>query len=251
MPNKLSVASCIVALFATTTSADTVYPLTTAPEGWIYLEKDFIDTFPGAYHDSVSGAFVRVEVALVPHVISWSEHQARSRGAVVTRAETDGVPYFMERRKHISADEQAKYRTKLEEGCEQIAIHFLPKGSEGPSWHLRGEACTPTQEERMLALMRGMASTVKNWPDGVRPPSGRLVTPQELAGIAPGMNWERVRARLGPPAQAEKSAADGFVVTYDVESVRRSDDLRVTLAFGKDHMLVRVGEVTTTPHSSK
>ncbi len=185
------------------------------PSGWIYIEQEGIDTFPGAYHDRLSGTYVNSEVALPGVAAPWAESAARAPGA--KRERSDVGPLRRDRVKLLPT-------TK---GCSQVSVTFTDERRKGLLWNLAADLCSTEQERRFDELIEDLSNS--GWP-APNARAERWLTMADFDEIKPGMVWEDLRRRLGPPG-AVKRQADGFEVGYEVKGGE------MLLAFDRQHHL--------------
>jgi hypothetical protein len=168
----------------------------------VFAEQEGIDSWPGIYHDRVSGVCVQFDVAF-PSVVSHLK-----RGTEALPSGYSGVPA----RLSLTVDAKCK-------GGRRLQAAFLPSG-EGPHdliWNVYADTCDDTQLSRarqfLFAPGAGPPRAYTKNPD-----QGRLHTRAELAAVAEGESYATVRSRLGASSMAECKVHGSFVVSWTEDS---------------------------------
>jgi hypothetical protein len=195
----------------------------TYPTGWVYVEEEGIDTAPGAYHDTVSDAFIQSEVGF-PHLHQpWADAAAKLPGSTTTKAR---VGIF---------DVMTVGRESDKKGCKPLVYRMTDPTRADVAWSLRFDACSDEQYQRASAMVEWLVK--QGWPPPNEPPP-RYLTKADFSPLRPGMSWDDVRKALGPSGRVDRGASGGFVVGYEVH---RDEML---LAFGRDRRLTKIDRRT-------
>jgi hypothetical protein len=195
--------------FSVHTSGEDV-PRQSLPGGWVYLEGEGIDSIMGAYHDSVSGAFVRVEVAPESVVTPWAQYRAERSGAKPEESVVAGSKVL-------------RVTTPLTEGgCEERTVTLLRTGKswisgepETMSWNMGSTLCNDLQRTRFDQLVQDLPVRFGGWPPADAAPE-RSLEERDIRRVRQGTSWSDVRQRLGPSVRVEIGRDGGFVVSYRV-----------------------------------
>lgn len=170
------------------------------PAGWLYLERDGIDTRRGAYHDSTSGTFVRAEIASQDTVTPWATAIAVKRGGELKERTIEGATLLVATLPTVKGE------------CEEKVVSFL---ADGISWNLASVLCTDLQRERLSKLVDELHPRLGRWPS-TRTSNSRIPSEADVERLLPGAAWPDVESRLGLPAEVVAEAGGGFAVIYDV-----------------------------------
>jgi hypothetical protein len=167
----------------------------------VFAEQEGIDSWPGIYHDRISGVCVHFDVAW-PAVVAQLRHGTESLPAGYS-----GVP--------------ARLALTMNADCRsgrRLAAAFLPTG-EGPQdliWNAYADACNDGQLRRAKEFLLAPGAGPRKHPPN--PDLGRLHTRAELQGVAEGTSYAAVRAQLGASSWAECNMDGGFVVSWTENS---------------------------------
>lgn len=222
-------------------------PWRVAGSDWVFVQQEYIDSWPGIYHDSESGACIQFDVAF-PSVVSPLP-APDGKDADTEVGNSGGVPYRL--KVSSTAVEMREMRARLRsqgmsemampngEGCpggRRIAVSAMPEGLSETSrvWNAHADTCTDVQFQRVreffLGASRGPAT------DHHPAQYGRLLARSEIEAIAIGMPYEGVRAKLGAPSWGECGPKDGFTAEWTYKA--RPHWIERRLRFGRDHRLV-------------
>jgi len=189
------------------------------PDGWAFIHEEGIDTAAGAYHDRVTGVFVRTEADYFGQVLApWAESEARKRGLQTTR----------QPKRHLIVS-RVGWPLRESAGCEEQVISILCPAKPDASWNISVRTCTDLQRKRFEELAEGLVSS--DWPRVGKPP--RLLTAADLSLVSDGDTWDRVRDVLGHADEANATDKGGFVLTYEAAGGL------VELEFSRDQKLIR------------
>ena len=152
------------------------HPLSALPSGWIHVPQRTVDTWTGAFHDSLSGAFASFDVTTTANTAS--ESRANGNGAETTQGIADGIPYEVTRTvdpattgaQNAAPDVRGAPALKgtVAPDRARISVSFR---SAARVWVFRATAYSRLQEERVRALLLGsdarlchMQPTRRSWP---------------------------------------------------------------------------------------
>jgi hypothetical protein len=238
-------------------SAEEWQPLKSPPAGWTWIALIPEDSMRGVYHDSVSGAFVEVDIGGERQIGSWAE-AVRSDGTAELRSgwTEKGVPYEVvtseDARDTIAAvlgklggdtpsDKVADsdYQLLPPPECPLFAVsyHVTDSGSKEPNivWNFSAATCSDSQTTRV----RGLLSA------GVELREDPLAATAHLRGrhdagalhrLKVGATLHDVLTEVGQPFDCWRWGSDGLVIAYVAQS---TDDL-VQLRFDSQQDLVAV-----------
>lgn len=168
------------------------------PAGWLYLPMDGVDSWVGAYHDSVSGTFLAFDVC---HR-SYTGCNAAAPAAYVE----DGS--FGQRHYWVIGSQRGDSQAE----CPSLLIEMAMPGVR---WRFSGRNCSPEQERRLRELLLSSAAEVRAYANEERPPMGGLTASQATA-LALGTPWTQVVARFGRPFRVRPDPAGGFSAHFFV-----------------------------------
>lgn len=216
---------------------------------WVFAQGEFIDSWPGVYHDRASGACVSFDVAFTSVVSPLPAPDAKTLDVEVGRK--GGVPYRL--KVSDTADELRATRARMKrdglpawalpkgDGCprgRRISVAFMPEGLSAHSqvWNAHADTCSEDQHQRVrdffLGPGRGPATDRRPATDG------RLLAKSEIDAVAVGTAYEDVRAKLGAPSSSECGPGDGFMAEWTYKA--RPHWISRRFRFGRDHRLVAI-----------
>lgn len=173
------------------------------PAGWLYLPMDGVDSWVGAYHDSVSGTFLAFSVC---HR-SYTGCKYAAPPAYVE----DGS--FGERRYWVVGSRRQGPQAE----CPSLLIEMAMPGTR---WYFSGRNCGSEQERRLRELLLSNATEVRAYPNEERQPLGGP-TAAQATDLALGTPWTQVVARFGRPFTVGPHPAGGFVARFFVAPLSR------------------------------
>jgi hypothetical protein len=192
---------------------------------WLFVQSEVQESWPGIYHDRVSGACIRMEVQG-----SREGTDAGSPLAVPRDGDEDvrtgvsaGVPYRVKVGSHPSCPQGRR-----------IEVTFMPKGSNA-TWSTRAETCGDEQFRRVQEFYFGSG----RGPATERRPNeeARRLKQGEVDALPMGMSFEEVRARFGEPAQGACGPEDGFTAEWTEDT--QTAWVQRTLRFDHERKLIR------------
>ena len=189
------------------------------PDDWVFAEQEGIDSWPGLYHDRVSGVCVQFDVAW-PSVVS---HLKRSTESLPP--EYSGVPA----RLTLTSDADCK-------GGRRLSTAFLPKGegSHDLIWNAYADACNDAQLRRAKDFLFTRGAGPLAYP--LNPDRGTLHARATLQTVADGASYSEVRTQLGAASWAECGAGGSLIVSwYEGKPHFRTWEF----TFSQAHVLVR------------
>jgi len=217
-----------------------------APE-WVFVQEEAIDSWPGIYHDSESGACIHFDVAFPFVVCPLPAPDAKDADIEVGRSGV--VPYRL--KVSSTAAEVRKMRADMKRlgvsdaalpssnGCpggRRISVAFMPEGLAQTSqvWNAHADTCSDAQFQRVREFFFGTG----RGPATDRRPArdGRLLDKTEVEAVAVGTPYEEVRAKLGAPSWGECGPGDGFTAEWTYKA--RPHWIERKFRFGRDHRLV-------------
>ncbi len=216
---------------------------------WVFAQGEFIDSWPGIYHDRDSGACVEFDVAFTSIVSPLPAPEGKTPDVEVGRS--GGVSYRL--KVSGTADELRAMRARMKReglpawalpkanGCpggRRISVAFMPAGLSAHSqvWNAHADACSEDQYQRVRDFFLGPG----RWPATDRRPAtdGRLLAKSEIDAVAVGTAYEEVRAKLGAPSSGECGAGDGFTAEWTYKA--RPHWISRRFRFGRDHRLIAI-----------
>ena len=193
------------------------------PAGWIYIPMEAADTFPGAFHDGVSGLVVGSEVVgLRGTVLPWTEGAVR-QGGTQELENVRGISWALVRRR--------------EAHCETATITAHLRPDIGSDWNLRALVCDTSALDRLKELVRAVAAP--NLISVVAPGSAATgaLRAADVKKLRTGMMWDEIQ-QLGVPLAVEAGADGGLVLTFiDARPHHRNGSVRLILS--RERALVR------------
>ena len=246
-----------VGMPSATQARDRSHPLLLLP-GWVHLGEIHIDMWAGAYHDSVSGAFVRYRL------VHGDDPGVETTSGDIVEEGTLGKRRFRVWRgpDAFARDLREYQRIRAEIGesedapvPEEIAERFPPKGTRAfvvayGSTVTSGHGKSSTKAPAYWVFEAGVAGPVQQARlDGLlirRDPFARNKLPcqsdeftfvpiDRLNAVPLGTSFERVLETLGPPNVATQ-VGSGFAIEYFVKENAPGQEW-VRLTFGQDQRL--------------
>lgn len=234
-------------------------PLVTPPVGWTWVALPSEDSIRGVYHDSVSGAFVEVDIGRRTRVGSWRETARHDASVHHSRGVTEsGIPYDLvtaEDARGVVARSEGRMTgdtagdtddPNVPVGCSLIAVTFpeanAPLG-EGPVSNFWSATCNNSQKERARQLLLGRSS--------LRPPmqqpieQGPAKPRRRLNLLEKGLALREVLKQNGWPYECRRNATDGIILLMPLPL--GAADRMTELTFDRGQHLLTAREVTELP----
>ena len=206
--------------------------------GWTHLDEEMVDVGVSAFHDKISGAFIRLEVGIPGVISALAPRIAASQHVPVSSGKTDGLRYAMvlveeKREKFIRAGCPGSIS---ESSAQALIVSYDTDDKLFSVWNFTALICNSDQLQRVKDfLING-----QTWRNSTAPVKRRTIRPEDLKMISPGMNWQKVREVLGP-SLGPAGSKGGFVVSfyYDADNKAEHDEL-VWLLFSQNQELTSV-----------
>jgi hypothetical protein len=235
---------------------ETAGPLDRLPPGWLWIPRYSPDSWRGAYHDSVSGAFVSFDRGRESNPVEYWRHAKRShgddryeRGRVASLTfEWLELPAFRNRiiaahRADLGLDasvvypEPGTYQERIypPDGAVRIAV-VLSVG--GRSWPFEADLCGgPSQRDRIHDLLLGEDRVARNRVGGWRGPTA--VLPSDAAKtLVEEPTFEAFVRRYGQGG-IDRPDCDGLELLYPVRGATDSEWLEWHLTFDRERRFLR------------
>jgi hypothetical protein len=193
------------------------------PPGWVYIPMEAADSFPGAFHDEVSGLVVRSEVVPLRGVVHpWAETALRQGGAQ-EQENIGGIACAVVRRPGAI--------------CETVTITADLRPDIGTTWNLETVSCDQNGLDRVKELVRAVVTP--EFVSVVAPGSAAtgVIRAAEVTRLKAGMQWDEVR-QFGVPLGVEAAPQGGLVLTY-IDGRPGHQGGSVRLALSRARSLVR------------
>lgn len=195
------------------------HPLSELPSGWIHIPQRTVDTWTGAFHDSVSGAFVSFDVTTTSNTVGHP--RANRRGSETTQGIVDGIPYDLTRTNDPTAEGAQSTRPdgqgapelkgNTDFGRARIVVSF--RGAERV-WVFRVTAYSQLQEERVRALLVGSDAHFCHGQPIEDPGHDTVVAANTYRSLRSGSTASAVLALLGRPQGSQPKGPDGLALWY-------------------------------------
>jgi hypothetical protein len=195
--------------------------------GWTHLPVAWLDVWSGAYHDSVSGAYLYYRIEKPD---AKRSSVMRQPADVVTRGLLGEYPYEIRTGENARARYEALWAEALQGPPElaesmrrllpaQGATYFAVTATVGPEeWTFESAPTKPDQEARIrqLFLSRARLATKPEPCDASRKVQHSIpVAAYEAVPLGATVN--AAIAALGPAFQAIRVGAGGFLLEYRLE----------------------------------
>lgn len=217
----MMLAALGVLVAGTAQAASNGRALRDVPPGWIHVEAESVDTWAFAYHDKVSGAWVRFDVGRPVRESEKVPPLAKKDGTV------GGVRYHSERLPDPICGDIS------ENDHGRLHVSFFPE-RQGRVWNVSALLCTDEQVRRTRDLLFGR---MRLQLDAQLREDNRFVTEEELKAVRVGMTWQDVMRALGEPADGEPAEGGGFAAYFTLDKPRWH---QVRLAFDQNQRLLGV-----------
>jgi hypothetical protein len=206
-------------------------PLKDLPSGWTYLRRQGVDTWPGAYHDRISGAFVEFDLGTGIFTGWLSETAAQKQRLQCDDGQLGEVRFRRCRLPgQVCGSQQgaaaARYR---------LVVNFHTNSGPWTLWSFAANLCDGLQAKRVEELLFEKNRLWLESLDEARTDHVRYLSDRDLTDTKPGMDWREISDRLGPPAESERDAPDGFRVLYWIGG---PETKQVWLVFDRGQKLV-------------
>jgi hypothetical protein len=207
-------------------------PLDRLPPGWVWIPRYSPDSWRGAYHDAVSGAFVSFDVGAGPSPVAFWRDPKRRRsedryeaGRVgALRFEWLDLPDFRARviashRRDLGLDPSVVYpepgsfeeRLYPPEGVRHLKA-TLADGKRW--WPFEAELCDATQERRIRELLLGADRVARGRVGGWRGPAA-VLGPEARDTFAEEPTYEAFVRRYGQGG-IQRTGCEVFSLSYPV-----------------------------------
>ena len=195
------------------------HPLSALPSGWIHVPQRTVDTWTGAFHDSLSGAFASFDVTTTANTAS--ESRANGNGAETTQGIADGIPYEVTRTvdpattgaQNAAPDVRGAPALKgtVAPDRARISVSFR---SAARVWVFRATAYSRLQEERVRALLLGSDARLCHMQPTEDPGHETVVAAHTYRLLRHGSPASAVLALLGRPQGSQPRGPDGLALWY-------------------------------------
>lgn len=200
---------CVFAITVTTVCAA---PVLSPPDGWLLIPGRVVDSYPGVYHDAVSGALVAFD--------------AHGRDA------PPAAPYTIEVKPNLHAGESDQPFPP--DRADRLRIVFRGNGT---NWHFTADVCNAEQDARVRDLLLGPGARLCLGRTPAEPAEPQRVSDSSYSQVKDGDSAAGVMRRLGIPHWAIRLGCGGFQLGYVFERDGRT--VLAELEFDRRQRLVR------------
>jgi hypothetical protein len=198
-------------------------PLNSPPSGWTWVALPGEHSTRGVYHDSVSGAYVCIDIGPRSIVGSWLSTTRHDKSVTWSRGTTaNGRPYDLATAKDANAvvarteprtTENAKERSddpNFPRRCSLLAVIFATESGNSDDPEVAtfySATCSTLQRQRVRSLLleRPSVNTAAEWTPPAGDPPTRLRT---------GTTLRQLLAANGQPYDCRRSGSEGLVLSF-------------------------------------
>jgi hypothetical protein len=227
-----------IALFTVVAWAQWVAnPLESVPQGWVFLDRETIDTLSGGFHDEVTGVFVEATLSSASFIIEPSVGRNESQRSSAQSGVHNGVRYRIASRRTDRQRERESDASRIQQ-CERFEVTFLPDETQGASWNFAAVICDQAERARVQELVFAKADDIRSLEEGpIRRSIGQPVPRDKVEEIGEGSMWSGIRELLGPPVWSDEAADKGFLVEYELRSNELNGPTSAVLVFTQNRRL--------------
>ncbi len=196
------------------------------PPGWVYIETQWVDTIMGAYHDTLSGAFLEFEIGLLG-LLSPSVKATIAE----KEGECQGWPY------RIAIIKESP--TSIAKNGDLLMVSFMVDDPIWQTWNFSALVDTNFKHQRVMDFIFGDNQT---WRGVIRKKRGwsKRVSRKQVLALEDRIEWLKVQDILGVPWNC-RAWQNGFKVAYECDSASPDNDhdtFDAWLLFDQGHYFV-------------